>query len=263
MNLFSNTGGLPPSPPRSPPKRKRDRDDAGKGPQSWKKHRLFGLAFAQFHAFRRKFPNARCVIIDFNAGDGEGVDLAQGDLFGPNRSRATAELAAQQAATDNVFVILCEKQADRFAKLKEKYGTTPRVTIIRDHRDVVPLVVGFDYAIVLSDPCGPAGHGEDILGAVSRAVPKADFIIALNLHGVNRINGTHQSAEQVGRAGKANATSRERHGWKNDPYRWQALLGRRHMASSRVIPMSSTFTLQMLVIADFVVVKDSEFEVLA
>lgn len=251
---------------RSSKRRNRSREDAGKSPLSWKKHDLIKKAVsAQFHAFRVKHPQARCLFVDMNAGDGEGVEIAQKQLafsfIEIPQSVTTAELAVRNA-DDLVDVVLCEKNKKKFEHLQARFGHVPGVTIIRDHADVLSLIAGYDYVIVLSDPCGPAGHGEETLAAISRSVPKADFIIALNVSAVKRINGTYQTEAEVGRAGKSNATSRKRHGWKNDPIAWRNRLGRREVAVSRGEPVriSRAFWLRVLVVTDYLVVKDTHFE---
>lgn len=253
---------------RPPRKRKRDREDAGKSPSSWKKHALVMRAFsAQFFAFLKKHPHARCLIIDMNAGDGEGVEIAREQLafafIERPISTTTAELATKQSAR-NIDVILCEKNKIKAAKLRERFNK-PGIRIIGDHANVLPFVAGYDYVIVLSDPCGPAGHGERTMAAISRLVPKADFVIALNEYAVRRINGTHRDEAEVGRPGKANATSRRLHGWKDEPLQWRMLLVRKHVAVSKGDPISISqgFGLRLLVVSDFPVVKESQFEVLA
>lgn len=252
--------------PLTPPgkkRRNRDREDAGKSPQSWKKHTLIRSALAQFHAFRISHPKARCVFIDMNAGDAEGVAIMQDqstfDFIEPPISTPTAELAVRSG----VDVILCEKNRKKRARLQERFGHVPGVRIIGDHAGVLMLIAGYDYALVLSDPCGPAGHGEETLAAISRAIPHVDFIIALNVGAVGRINGTHQSEADVGRPGKSNATSRGRHWWKDDPIAWRKRLGRRMVAVTRGPPVriSPSFGLQVLVISNYLTVKAALFEV--
>lgn len=252
-------------------RRNRSRDDAGKSQQSWKKHRHFRRALnAQFNAFDRKHPKARKLILDLNAGDGEGVPLAQLDLFqSETLSRTTAEMAI--AYSDRADVILCEKDGKRRKKLRDRFGGNDRVRILANHELIyVPsLAEKYDYVLVLSDPCGPAGHGEWIMAEISRSIRYVDFIIAINLHGVNRIKGTHLSPDEVGitrrerGARLANVTSRQRHNWKTSPKRWQRFLGRQHMISSGAMRISSTFIMKMLVISDFPMVKGLDFEVLS
>ena len=90
-----------------------DRENAGYGPHSHKKHQLlWRAAFGQAHAYRVTHPTARLPIIDMHAADGEGVPTSQLDLFRDAPAYPTPLLATRLAQTlGNADVFLCEKKA--------------------------------------------------------------------------------------------------------------------------------------------------------
>lgn len=233
---------LPPA--RSKP-RKRGYENAGKTANSDKKHSVFGFAMQQYFKARRVF-HGRVLLIDMTAHDGEGVQLWQHELFNadhePQKSHASAELLVRAAQyDDDADVILCELDDDRRACLIDKFGHLPSVRIIGDHRQLTAMVGGYEYAFIINDPCGPKGHGIETLMMLARLMPVADFVIAINFLAVNRIRGTHQTAEEVGAAGKANATSRALYSWMVDLIEWRRRLQRREVAASPLLKISKGF----------------------
>ena len=74
--------------------RKRRREGAGWSEHSWIKHDMAAKpVLGQAAAFRARFPDARILLIDANAGDGVGVEKRRPDLFDPTVvSRPSSQL---------------------------------------------------------------------------------------------------------------------------------------------------------------------------
>jgi hypothetical protein len=247
-DLFSDL----PTTARKP--RKRGYENAGKSNNSGKKHSVFNFTMQQFWKARRVF-QGRVLLIDTTAHDGEGVQLWQHSLlnedFAPDLSIASAGLLVRAAEQDgNADVILCEKHPERRAKLIENFGHLRFVRIIGDHAKILPMLVGYRYAFVMNDPCGPKGHGIETLEAIAKAIPASDFVIAINLLAVVRINGTHKTEAEVGIAGKANATSRDRYSWMVTLPEWPRRLGREQLAYSPLLKTSPGFHGRVVVISN-------------
>lgn len=224
----------------SKPKRDRTREGIGKSERSHIKHNLIKrVVGGQIGAYRLK-NKGRIVIIDGNAGDGQGVDLPQIDLFDSNRSITTAELAVRIAEdVGNAEVILCDRNKERRTSLSGRFAD---VTILKDNAlasDAIPP--DCHYAIWISDPCGPAGHGVEAMRAVADRL-RSDFVIAVNEGSIRRIAGTDSELW---------STSRERYAQMIESPRWWAdRLGRERLTRTPIINGASNFKYRIIVAAN-------------
>lgn len=234
-------------------RRNRDRENAGKSARSHEKHGLIrkavqGQVFA-FHTLSKG--RGRILLIDGNAGDGEGVPEDQADLFGDNPSCATAELMVTIGhSRANIDVVLCEKNPAKRSKLIDRF---PNITIIPDHKDAPDCVTRFHiYALWLSDPCGPAEQGIEPMSELAKRI-KSDFVATFNEGFLIRLKGTKAGWE----------TSKELYLPRERPEWWMTTLQRRHMARTRLIKGSESFHYRVLVISNFLTdpVKRRPFEV--
>ena len=237
--------------------RNRSRERAGKSESSWIKQGLARRA-AQSQAFAYRYvnPSHRIVLIDGNAGDGDGVSVPQADLFeGEINSRPTpqilTELADDLGAAD---VILCERNKAKREKLMARF---PRATILSDHKDASAHIrAEHCYALWLSDPCGPKDHGIATMRALSdNPRIRTDFVVILNEGFIDsRLRGTSDSMW---------ATSRERYLRMVDPLWWAGELRKTSVAYSRRIAQSQGFHFRLLIVANHLgdVARRKEFTI--
>jgi len=248
-------------------KRNRSRENAGKSDTSWIKHKLIQQAAnGQINAYRVRHSTARIAIIDANAGDGEGVPRPQCDLFedGPSISIPTPALAASLAVEHGGDVYLCEKDADKRRDLRSRF---PSAVILDDHADVPARLAGYEYVVVISDPCGPSGHGIDHLQSIARHIKYADFVVVFNegwLRG--RLAGvkpaSHPDEDTPSR--RAWQTTQRIYTPMIDPCWWMTTLGRRHIARTCLVRASANFQYRVLVVANYLshAVQRRPFEVI-
>lgn len=220
-----------------------DRDDAGKSEASWKKHELFHrIAGGQLNAFRYKHSAARIALVDFNAGDGEGVMRGlQLDLFASNISLPTPAIA-MKIANGHDRIILCEKKPDNFSALKQKF---PIATVVENHSLAINYLNGCDFALVFSDGCGTADLGFEHLEKLATHI-RSDFIIAFNEGWIKRVNGTKSDRW---------ATARTRYGWMSNYPELRERLRRKYIAVTPRLALppirsSPNFNYRMLLIAN-------------
>lgn len=220
-------------------RRDRSREGAGKSDASWKKHEyLRRVVNGQAAAFRVKHPAGRILLIDGNAGDGFGVKQLQLDLFGENLSVSTAELLVQLGERlGNSDVVLCEKDRAKREVLARRF---PHVPVLRDHA-LAPQCIRQDhvFALWLSDPCGPAGHGAVHMRAVADLLP-SDFIVVINDGGIHRIRSTVSPKWQ---------TSRERYAEMIEPGWWRQAVQRPREARTPLIRGSQGFHYHIAVLS--------------
>jgi hypothetical protein len=201
--------------------------------------------------FRVTHRAARILIIDFTAGDGDGVALHQMDFFRQNLSIPTPRLAVEIGAKHGADVLLCEIDKKRRAMLQTRFPTTK---IIGDHRGAVDHVDGYDYVIVINDPDGPSDHGIEWMQAITKIVPRTDFVVAFNEGFITALRRT---------VGLAWETSRQLYGGL-EAREWKNYLGRQCLASTPLIHGSARFRYKILVVADHLcdAAKRRPFEVL-
>jgi hypothetical protein len=225
----------------------RRREGAGKSDNSWIKHGFVArVVSSQVAAYRYLHPSHRILLIDANAGDGLGVRKAQGDLFdGELLSRPTPQLLTELGATiGNADVCLCEKDKRKRAQLYAQFGRLPGVTIVADHAEVWRVIRSdHNYALWLSDPCGPKGHGVQDMLTVNRRVP-TDFVVIFNETATDRI--AHTNKPNV-----AWQTSRRLYVPMLDPQWWIDSFRKRYLARSRLIQQSPNFGYRVMVISNY------------
>lgn len=233
-------------------KRNRDREDAGKSAASWQKHKIIKQAAdGQINAWRASHPNGKIAIVDANAGDGEGVPCAQGDLFDDSIvSLPTSALAASLAVQHGADVFLCEKDAEKRGELLTRF---PWVTVLGDHALAPAQLNGYQYALIISDPCGPAGHGIEHLQAMARKIRHADFIVVFDEQFLVRLAGVAPPAGDDTDKPQRRAweTSRQRYAPMIDPQWWPTTLERQRLARTCLIPASPAFHFRILVITNY------------
>ena len=232
-----------PTVPRSKrARRNRDSERRGKSDRSWIKHDLFIKAVgAQVAAFRWRFPDAKMLLIDGNAGDGDGVPMRQLDWINDAQSRPTPQLLADLARKHNATLCLCERNRAKRKLLAVRF---PGVNIVSSHAEAAKVALdGFNYVLWLSDPCGPAGHGVEHMRKVAMQVLRSDFVIALNEHTLERF---------VGAAHSPFWKPHQKYVPMADPTWWLGELPKRFLARTPIIKQSSNFRYRILVISDFV-----------
>ena len=224
---------------------RKDRANAGRSEHSWIKHDLFRKPVrAQSFAYRVRFPDARMLLVDANSGDGEGVARTD-DLF-RHPSEASAEMLNKIAAAAGADLCLCEKVKSRRLKLMERFGSS--AVVLAKHEEVPALVLAgkYNYVLWLSDPCGYAGHGLEPMKQTARLCPRSDFVIALNIGAIDRLNGVNPDDPWWGGT---------RQKWIPTeiakPVWWRDLLGKKQVSSSDVIEQSRGFKFKILVVSNF------------
>lgn len=222
---------------------KQHREGAGKSDYSWIKHGFVKrAAAAQVAAFRQKFPGAQIILIDGNAGDGEGVEMQQRDLFvNQCESEPTPRVLADLATAYGATLCLCERVAGKRSKLKARF---PDAVIVPDHKAAAALALrGFNYALWGSDPCGPAGHGLDQMRRVAMGILRSDFIVVSNEGALGRF---------IGVAHCPNWQKHQAYTLQLAPAWWLAQLPKRYLARTPLIKQSQNFHFRLLIISDFI-----------
>ena len=224
-------------------KRNRDREGAGKSDRSYiKQNFLRAIVRSQANAYRWKHQGERIVLIDGNAGDGDGVLLPQQDLFDDQVvSHPTPQIITEVAdEIGDADVLLCECDKGKRQRLAERF---PRAVCLNNNSDVgAHIRPEHRYALWLSDPCGPRGHGVETMRLIAqRSGLRSDFVIAFNQGAIERLEATHHEMWE---------TARSRYlpmgelGW------WAKELGKARVARSRLIRQSNGFRFHVLVIAN-------------
>jgi hypothetical protein len=144
------------------------------------------------------------ILIDGNAGDGEGSPIPQPYPFENDRikrevSRPTPQLLSELADKVNATLCLCETIKKKRDLLKARF---PKAHVFSNHKEMVKFVIKQrpDYIFWLSDPSGPRGQGMKYMRIIAISFPRSDFLIILNVHGCHRIRGTkHPRLERARR----------------------------------------------------------------
>lgn len=229
--------------------RKRQRENAGYSQVSWKKHRLlWRAAFGQAHAYRSTHPEARGLIIDMHAGDGEGVPVPQLDLFGDPPTYPTPLLATRLACTlGHTDVFLCEKKAHARQALASKF---PQALILKDHADIGgALRPEHRWALILNDPCGYADHGIPTLQALATRV-SLDTLIVFNEGALRQLLGMHDMPTTPDPPHVARIRAvRPHYAWMAEPRNWAQTLGSKHMARTVLIKATARFHYRIFVLS--------------
>jgi hypothetical protein len=220
-------------------------DDAigdGKTESSWIKHDILNkVATAQISAYRHTHPQERILLIDGNAGDGEGVDKMQPDLFlGLCASHPTPEILTNIAARiGNADVVLCERNFDKRVRLHKRF---PDAIILENHSKVPEaLMPRHHYALWVSDPCGYSTHGVPHMRRVADCL-RCDFIVVFNEGALERLMATNEARWE---------TARDRWTPMIDPQWWMERLNKPLLSRTRVIYQSRGFHYRVLVLSTF------------
>src|SRR5262245_2464497 len=219
----------------------RNREGAGHSRRSWIKHNFVAkIAASYIAAYRTRHPDDRILLIDGNAGDGKGVEKDV-DLFDRSiMSKPTPQIlmdCAEFAA--NADIVLCEMDQH---KRKELWKQFPETTIVASHPEIISQLRPYHrYAVWISDPCGPKGHGIEQMRQINRRV-MCDFIVILNEGSIKRVMGTTSDKWK---------TSRQLYGSLIDAQWWLTQLDKRWVAQSDVIRASPNFHYRVWAISDF------------
>jgi len=182
-----------------------------------------------------------------HAGAGEGIALPQLDFFREDVSFPTATLATRLSDIVQGDVILCERKVKERQQLTQKF---PHAVILADHADIPEqLGHGYDWALVLNDPCGYSEHGIETMQQIASQVA-TDWLIVFNEGSLMRILGmrpvvTQQEIPFVARVRAARAL----YAWMAEPQAWAARLRARHMARTVLIPASDGFRYRIFVLS--------------
>jgi hypothetical protein len=209
---------------------------------SWIKHDMADKAVsAQVGAFRRLFPTARMLLIDGNAGDGNGVALNQFDLFsGVRTSRSTAMLLHDLAHRHNATLCLCERDRAKRHRLSLQF---PDAAILDDHARAAEFALtGFNYCLWLSDPCGYAGHGTEHMRKIATQILRSDFVIVMNELALRRVAGV---------AGSPYWQTHQKYTPMLAPTWWLRELPKRFLARTPVVKQSTGFHYRLMVVTNY------------
>lgn len=235
--------------------RRREKDGAGKGEESYRKHFLIRhILGPQIAILAMKFGRGG-LIIDMHAGDGEGVETPQMDCFGIDLSNGTAEMAVQLAKKWDANVVLCESKQEKRKKLMEIF---PGIPILTTHNRI-PKEVRIDeypWVVVLNDPNGHSRHGLDVLDHISRANRISDFIVCVNERSLKRHLG-HADGPDYGEHKNLPMLKgcREKclkYEWMLDRDEWRVFLRKKHGASARFLCGKHAYVGRVMLFSNFV-----------
>lgn len=218
------------------------REAFGFSPHSWIKHEIAAKAVGgQVAAFCMRFPAAKKLLIDGNAGDGLGVELEQRDLFMTKCSRATARLLDELAEEHGATLCLVEKNRDKRRSLIARF---PKAIVVASHKEAADLALdgGYNFVLWLSDPCGPAGHGVDEMHRVAMRILYSDFVIVLNERALHRFQAVTHSSYWF---------PHQKYIQMLEPKWWLGQLPKRYLARTPLIKQSGNFHFRLLVISDY------------
>lgn len=238
----------------------RDRTGAGVSPNSYRKHRwLQRLILTQANAYHCKHPQSRILLIDTNSGDGHGVREPQLSFWEEEVSRPSplvlADVYREMGATG---LIVCERMAERRESLhRELSALVPTALVLDDNRHLMDIdFLSYDWALIVSDPCGYSqrngkGHPIQVLQHIMSRM-KSDAIITFNRGALARHLAV---ADEVGPNDNPSISgvrkSKGNYLWMDSPEEWRKILGRRIAARSRIIPQSSNYKFQLIVVANY------------
>jgi hypothetical protein len=222
-----------------------ERRGAGWNQKSWIK---FGLVQkfveSQAAAFRVRFGKApRVLLVDGNAGNGQGVHLPQPDLFlGDAIAKPTPSIICDLAERIGADALLCESKIVRRELLMHQFGK--RATIIDDHDKVPSHLKDYNYVLWLADPCGTKDLGHMAMREVALRVVTSDFVIVFNEGWLRRLRGVKE-----GEPGWC--VSHERYMPMIDMDWWTDHLKKRQVGFTPIIPASPGHQFRMLIVSNY------------
>ena len=217
------------------------REGIGWSEHSWIKHDIAAKAVGgQVAAFRQRFPTAKMLLIDGNAGDGFGVELEQRDLFMTKCSRPTAQLLDELAFMHDATLCLVEKDSDKRRSLITRF---PKAIIISSHKEAADIALGgYNYVLWLSDPCGYAGHGIEEMRKIALHILFSDFVVILNELALRRVKAVRHSPYWF---------PHQKYVPMLEPRWWLGQLCKRYLARTPLIKQSNGFHFRLLVVGDY------------
>jgi hypothetical protein len=221
----------------------------GRTPESYRKHELLlHVIRAQCHAQTVRTPGP-IILIDLTAGDGKGVATPQPDLFlGVLPSRSTPEiLYTVSRECPDVTLVLCEEVKKRRDALALAF---PSAILLQDSTKAPLLLTRhYRYALIVSDPNG-MHHNIEAMQAITRQVPRSDFVLTLNQLAINRVLGVHIPDPGAHRIVHNAYRAQNKYRWMLDPHAWRRQLHKRQVAQTRqVMKASPDFHYRILVAA--------------
>lgn len=244
--MFNSINGSLGQGPRKPRNRSKE-GGVGRTDKSHEKHDLVRRAMGgQIGAYRIR-NKGLIAYVDGNAGDGEGVEQPQADLFRSNASITTAELVTRAAEKDgNAVAILCERNRGRRAVLKARF---PNAIIIGNNSKVLDALPSkCQHIVFVSDPNGPGGHGKEAMREIAMSI-SSDFVIVFNEQPFARMFGETKSSDP--KIQKAFQTMTERYPPEMlEATFWADWLGRKSLASTPLFIASQSFHYRVIVAAN-------------
>jgi len=201
------------------------------------------------------------LIIDMNAGDGNGVESRQGVLPFPEEefqeymhSEPSPRIADKLAkkCDPTASIILCERNRVRRKQLEQFFYESHHVQIYGNHEALLNAdFTQYAWVFVFNDPCGPAGHGTQVLEHIAKH-PRADFLIVVNESAIDRLlglraEGSEEEEPRIQGARKA----RERYLWMLDPEEWRQRLNRRLVCWSKDTINNPAFHGRVIVVSNY------------
>jgi hypothetical protein len=235
--------------------------------QSFWKHRVLKrVVRGQVFAYRCHHPKARIAFIDLHAGDGLGVALPQLNFLEERTSRSSSRILAdlyREIGAAGLF--LCEKDSERCSVLFEEIvPIVPAVTILDNNRRLLDVDFRhYDWALIISDPCGYKDHPIEVLQYIASQVI-CDVILTLNTGALQRLHGMKDDPVP-GELKRVSAVrlAKQQYLWMEKLPEWPKTLRREQAARLiNIVPQSPNYRFQIVVVADhFASCIDHKWEV--
>lgn len=238
--------------------RNHDRSSAGFSLHSHRKHFMLDRATdSQAEAWFIRHPRSRTVFIDMRAGDGEGIELPQRKLFGEDISEPSPVILAtvwkRHPGSD---LIVCERDKRNRARLAEVLNApSPRLQILKDNNELLRFDFrGFDWALVIDDPCGYKEYSERDLAVLRhiRSHVKTDMILIFNQKSWKRIAGMRDEPGDPNEKAAIRAVRKNKltYLWMEQPGEWLKRLDGRFLVWGPFVGQSGNYGFRLVISAD-------------
>jgi hypothetical protein len=197
--------------------------------------------------------HGRGIIIDCNAGDGDGTpqiicEFAQtyNGLYGQN----------------NLDVVFCERIKHCRILLENRY---PHAEVIPDNAYIDEMICPerHRWALIVADPNGYAANQfpTDAFRAISRMGLSTAWVMAFNEGGLARLAGLTKTPYKA-RFPNDVAWFRDKYLWMRDPLYWKAWLTKMHVYSTDLTMRSHGYQSRLWIVSNLIaesVINDQRF----
>lgn len=230
------------------------RNGFGHSPASYRKHALLKRVIeGQCYAYQVKHPDARLLLCDMHAGNGQGVVTPnyQPDFFATTNglSLTSAQVLVQLAhMLPNAAVVLCESHGERRKALQQAF---PQTAVMPNYHDLLQLpLYRYDWALLVSDPNGHSNQGVEVMAAVGEQIA-ADFVVIWNALSWRRHMGVMVPPPDAPRGVHQTYIRKGLYTWMGTPQGWKHQLGRKKVAWTEEIRGSDAFRYRVIVAANY------------